>query len=46
MKSVWLSRKELPVPDMKVPVITTLSELEKVFGENVSAEAALPYQYD
>lgn len=34
MNGVWLNRKKLPMPGLAVPVITTLSEVEKVFGEN------------
>jgi len=29
MKGVWLNRKELPMPNLSVPVISTLSELER-----------------
>jgi len=29
MKGVWLNRKELPLPNLAVPVISTLSELER-----------------
>lgn len=33
MKGVWLNRKELPMPDLAVPAITTLSELERCLAK-------------
>ena len=33
MKGVWLNRKRLPMPELAVPVIATLGELEKVLRE-------------